>query len=354
MHSLQWMIYGANGFSGSLIAREAVRKKLKPILAGRNGTAITDLAKELNLEYRIFALDEPKKLEGIKLLLNCAGSFKATAQILAESCITSGVHYLDISGELFTFQTLFELSNSAKEKHIILLPGVGFFITATDCLLSLLKKELPDAELIDLFFVVDSQFRFNSGSIKSIFELLNETYINMGQEKGEAFISHTHKKATINNQEINMISLPLPDLFTGKISTGISNIRIYGYFRSFSLLFDKVPWFLSNSIIFMFRFPIIIAIMAFAYNFINRLPHSIVDINQMNSGVLLHGIAYNNDAMLIQKAIEIGNPYIFTQKSTLLAIQRILEKPYFIYSGFQTPSLAFGENFLLEILENMD
>ena len=94
--------------------------------------------------------------------------------------------------------------------------------------------------------------------------------------------------------------------------------------------------------------------MAFAYNFINRLPHSIVDINQMNSGVLLHGIAYNNDAMLIQKAIEIGNPYIFTQKSTLLAIQRILEKPYFIYSGFQTPSLAFGENFLLEILENMD
>jgi short subunit dehydrogenase-like uncharacterized protein len=351
MDSSQWMIYGANGFSGSLIAREAVRRKLKPILAGRDGKAITGLAKELNLEHRIFSLDKPPQLKGIDLLLNCAGPFKATAQILAESCIASGVHYLDISGELFTFKTLFELSNSAKEKHIILLPGAGFFITATDCLLSLLKKELPDAELIVLFFVVDSQFRFNKGSIKSILELLNETYIKMGQEKGEAFLSPTHKKVTINNQKINTISFPLPDLFTGKISTGISNIRIYGHFRNLSLLFNKVPWLLSNSIIFLWRFPIV---RAFAYNFIKLLPYSKVDINQMNSGVLLHGIACNNDGKLIKKVIEIDNPYIFTRKSTLFAIQRILEKPYFTYSGFQTPSLAFGENFLLEILENID
>lgn len=31
-----WIIYGANGYTGELIAREAVRQGLKPTLAGRN------------------------------------------------------------------------------------------------------------------------------------------------------------------------------------------------------------------------------------------------------------------------------------------------------------------------------
>ena len=30
-----WMIYGANGYTGELIAREAVSRGLKPVLAGR-------------------------------------------------------------------------------------------------------------------------------------------------------------------------------------------------------------------------------------------------------------------------------------------------------------------------------
>ena len=39
-----WLIYGANGYTGELIAREAARRGLKPILAGRNRTAIETLA----------------------------------------------------------------------------------------------------------------------------------------------------------------------------------------------------------------------------------------------------------------------------------------------------------------------
>lgn len=30
-----WMIYGANGYTGELIAREAVSRRLKPVLGGR-------------------------------------------------------------------------------------------------------------------------------------------------------------------------------------------------------------------------------------------------------------------------------------------------------------------------------
>jgi short subunit dehydrogenase-like uncharacterized protein len=36
MHEKPWMIYGANGYTGRLIAEEAVLQGLRPILAGRN------------------------------------------------------------------------------------------------------------------------------------------------------------------------------------------------------------------------------------------------------------------------------------------------------------------------------
>ncbi len=36
---MNWMIYGANGYTGRLMAEEAARRGLKPILAGRNAAA---------------------------------------------------------------------------------------------------------------------------------------------------------------------------------------------------------------------------------------------------------------------------------------------------------------------------
>ena len=32
----KWLLYGANGYTGRLVAEEAVRRGLQPILAGRN------------------------------------------------------------------------------------------------------------------------------------------------------------------------------------------------------------------------------------------------------------------------------------------------------------------------------
>ena len=42
-----WMIYGANGYTGKLIAQQAVKLGLTPILAGR-GAAVKELANTLD------------------------------------------------------------------------------------------------------------------------------------------------------------------------------------------------------------------------------------------------------------------------------------------------------------------
>jgi short subunit dehydrogenase-like uncharacterized protein len=47
---MKWMIYGANGYTGELIARDAVRRRLRPVLAGRSRDKVEALARELGLE----------------------------------------------------------------------------------------------------------------------------------------------------------------------------------------------------------------------------------------------------------------------------------------------------------------
>jgi len=44
-----FLIYGATGYTGSLIAHEAVRRGYRPILAGRNAVALAGLARKLEL-----------------------------------------------------------------------------------------------------------------------------------------------------------------------------------------------------------------------------------------------------------------------------------------------------------------
>src|SRR5271167_3658917 len=96
-----WLIYGANGYTGDLLAREAAHRGLRPTLAGRNRPAVSALAAELRLDHRVFSLDEPAALargiEGHSLVLHSAGPFSLTAKPMADACLPAGVHYLDIT-----------------------------------------------------------------------------------------------------------------------------------------------------------------------------------------------------------------------------------------------------------------
>ena len=57
---MTWMIYGANGYTGRLVAQAAVAGGMRPILAGRSEASLRPLAQELGLEFRIFGLDQPE------------------------------------------------------------------------------------------------------------------------------------------------------------------------------------------------------------------------------------------------------------------------------------------------------
>ena len=50
----KWLIYGANGYTGRLIARQARQQGLKPVLAGRNKEGVAGIAAETGFDSLVF------------------------------------------------------------------------------------------------------------------------------------------------------------------------------------------------------------------------------------------------------------------------------------------------------------
>ena len=113
------LIYGANGYTGTLIAEHAVNAGMRPIIAGRNKQAIETLGQKLALSTRIFSLDSEqelsKQLDDIFLVIHCAGPFSATAEPMMNACIKTKTHYIDITGEINVFELAQQLDSQAKQ-----------------------------------------------------------------------------------------------------------------------------------------------------------------------------------------------------------------------------------------------
>src|SRR3954463_9446409 len=150
------LVYGANGYTGELIARRGVERGLRPVLAGRRAEALASLAAELGLEARTFSLEDPAAVDqgiaGAKVVLNCAGPFARTAEPLAGGCLRARAHYLDITGEVAVFAALAARDAEARAAGVMLLPGAGFDVVPTDCLAAHLHRRLPTAQALRLAF----------------------------------------------------------------------------------------------------------------------------------------------------------------------------------------------------------
>jgi short subunit dehydrogenase-like uncharacterized protein len=127
------LIYGATGFTGTLIVHEAARRGLDFEIAGRSEEKLATLAAELNVPYHVFPVGDiegwKKGLEGKTALLNIAGPFSETADLAMEACIKFNVHYFDITAEVDIYRLADSKDEAAKAAGIMLISGAGLFTT---------------------------------------------------------------------------------------------------------------------------------------------------------------------------------------------------------------------------------
>jgi len=227
---MSWLLYGATGYTGDLIAREAVARGPRPMLAGRNRDAVERLANELRCESRSFALDDAdavsRQLEGVTLVLNCAGPFSATALPMMRACLAHGAHYLDITGEIDVFELAHGFDAEARRAGVLFCPGVGFDVVPSDCLAAQLKAAMPDATHLALGF--DSKSPTSRGTAKTMIEGLRtgSRVRKAGRIVAIPFASRV-REIDFSGGTKTAIAIPWGDVSTAFYTTGIGNIEVY-------------------------------------------------------------------------------------------------------------------------------
>ena len=226
------LIYGATGFVGDHITRVAAKTGMKPIVAGRDAVKLAKLAAELGVESRAFALQDraavERGLDGVSVLLNCAGPFTNTAGPLVEACLARRAHYLDITGEIPVYEALQARDAEAAARGSMLLPGVGFDVAPTDCLALYLKNRLPTATRLTLAFQVDGPAGAPPGTQKTVIEMLPMgERVRSGGKLVPPVEVPAHRNVDFGRGPVHAQLVPWGDVFTAYFSTGIPDIADY-------------------------------------------------------------------------------------------------------------------------------
>lgn len=224
------LIYGANGYTGELIARAAAAAGLAPILAGRSAAPVEALAHELGCESRVFSLDDATaiaaSLAGCRVVLHCAGPFSATAGPMMAACLAAHAHYTDITGEIEVFELGFRQDAGARQAGVVVCPGVGFDVVPTDCIALTLKQALPEATHLALGF--DSRSGWSRGTASTSVEGLGHG--SRVREEGVIRpipLGSRTRRIDFGTGEKQAAAIPWGDVSTAYRTTGIPNIEVY-------------------------------------------------------------------------------------------------------------------------------
>ena len=334
------LIYGANGYTGELIAREAVRQGLRPVLAGRNAARLGPLAEGLGLKSRAFGLDDAaalhRGLEGITVVLHCAGPFSATAAPMIAACLAAGAHYLDITGEIDVFEHAHAQDRAAREAGILVCPGVGFDVVPTDCLAATLKQALPDATRLALGF--DSRSRLSRGTATTSVQSLGDgCRVREDGELRRIPLGSRNRRIDFGDGEKLAMTIPWGDVSTAFRTTGIPNIEVYVPVSIKALgrmrWLDRLGWLVASA-----------PVQVLLKRRIRAGAAGPSERERERSPVYVWGEAVNEAGNVRVARVTVANGYTLTVAAAL-AIAWHLLRGESVAAGFTTPARLMGPGF---------
>jgi short subunit dehydrogenase-like uncharacterized protein len=341
MSDSTWMIYGAAGATGTLIAEEAVRRGHRPLLAGRSADSLAALGQRLNLPWMAVGLDEPERLRQavaeVDAVLNAAGPFVTTAPPLVQASLAAGTHYLDIAGEIPALRSLYACDRAARERKIALIGGVGFGVVASNGLVKYVADQLPDTTTLELAVKADNQ-QASQGAAKSRLEALaGGGHVYRDGRLVPFRLGRGLKTLIFPDGTFDFLPVPSGDLEAAFRATGIANITAFTPFRrSAALLLPVAQVGLSIR-------PLRGWIEA-AIEKRGTRQHESQASGERTSYAWAR--AMNPSGQHVEAWLALGEGYHFTAASSVRAVERVLrDHPL----GALTPAQAFGADFPLTI-----
>jgi len=332
MENKQILIYGANGYTGKLLAKHLIAKGMKPILAARSAK-VEQTGRELNCTTRRFSAGEAANhLQDIDYLVNMAGPFSATQATLIQACISSKTHYLDIAGEFAEMENAYKYHAQAQESGIVILPAAGFGVAPTDIAakMACAKIQRPN-HLTIAYATVGGASR---GTLKTVLKdiqitghLLKDGQYEMAQP------AQSKMNVTVFEKQFDAVYNPWrADLYTARLSTGVNNIETYSEFPGFvvRMMKGKLKWLKNLLLIKLIKF----------------LPEGPSNSQLKKGKTYVKAIAKNERNEVASVEIKGPEAYLFTVMCIHQIIQLISENED--KSGCLTPSML-GTEWLKEM-----
>lgn len=336
---MTWMVYGANGYTGTLVAERAVAAGERPVLAGRSAGKVAPLARRLGLEHRVFDVaDAAAHLDGIDAVAHCAGPFSATSAPMVRACLDTRTHYVDITGEIDVFEAAARRHDDAVAAGVVLLPGAGFDVVPTDCLAALLHHALPTATHLDLAFTVGGGA--SAGTARTAIEGAGAGgRARVDGEIRAVRVGHRKRVAQFRSGPREVVAIPWGDVSTAYRSTGIPNITT----------FTALPGLAATAqgaFAPLLRLPLV---RALGSALVGRLISGPGASTREKTRAEVWGEVRDDRGNRVQAALTCPNAYSLTADSVVRAITALTRGPQRVEPGYHTPSSAFGAHYALEL-----
>jgi short subunit dehydrogenase-like uncharacterized protein len=342
--SADFLLYGSYGYTGRLIARRALEVGLRPLLAGRSREQGEAHAAELGLEFRTVSLDDAAALDAalgeVPVVLHAAGPFSRTAKPMAQACMRTRTHYLDITGELAVFESLAAVGAKARDAGVMLLPGAGFDVVPSDCLAAHLKRRLPGATKLALAF-----HGLGGGVSRGTATTMIENAGRGGAVRRGGRITPVpaawkSRKVDLGRGPTTVTTIPWGDVSTAFHSTGIPDIEVYTRIpksqRRILVATRHLGWLLSSG-----------PVQRLLVNRVRSGKPGPTDEERAKSVTLLWGEAEDTQGRRAVSRLRTPEGYTITATASVEIVRKVLagDAP----PGFQTPSTAYGPDWVLEL-----
>jgi short subunit dehydrogenase-like uncharacterized protein len=341
----KWMIYGATGYTGQLIAEMAVARGLEPTLAGRNPEKVSALADRLGLPWAAFSIGDQHAIEaalkGYEAVLSVAGPFSATAENMIAACLKTGTHYLDVTGEIAVFEHAASRSADAQQAGIVLLPGVGFDVVPSDCLAAHTAKRATAPK--SLVLAIKGLGGPSQGTAKTATETLGQGTLVRKEGRLTTVPAGGLKKMFNlgkNAGAEEFIAVSWGDVSTAFHSTDIKDIEVYFPFEGPIKALTKMSRFAGP----LMRTKMV---QSFLKKQIDKMPAGPTDKERLRDTAILLAEVTDEKGQVFRSTLSTPNGYSLTADSAILCVTKLLAQKEL--RGFQTPSLAFGEGFITEV-----
>ncbi|MAS35121.1 MAG: hypothetical protein CL610_14010 [Anaerolineaceae bacterium] len=337
-----WLLYGY-GYTGQLLAEEAVRRGHRPVLAGRSEAKLAPLAQRLGLDYRVFSLDDvgsvARSIADMELVFHAAGPYVYTGEPMMQACLQAGAHYLDLTGEIPVFETSFGYDAAARQKNVALICGVGYDVVPTSCLAQYVAEQVPQAT--DLEIGIHGLSGISAGTAKSaIAGGVKGGAIRKNGELQPYPLGAGVRRIRFSDGEHTVMPIPWGDLAAAYRATRIPNITTYMTIAPLTAALTRVIMPVAQRL--MGFGPVQQVLNAAA----DRAFKGPTEQQRQTSRSYLWARAADAAGHSAEAWLEIPEAYQFTMLAGLQAVEHTLaDHPV----GAVTPAMAFGADFVLEI-----